>query len=214
MKNISRHKDENEVSEEASLRFGDVPVGELNELSLNILDIAENSVAAGATRIEIELQETEETLSVTVSDNGCGMTADELKMVTDPSFTTRLTRQKGLGVPLFKLAAEKTGGEFYITSRSRSEFLREHGTVTGAIFRKDSIHFVPLGDIVAAVRALITGNDEIDFLFTHEITTEHRKASVKLDTAELRSRLGDVSAFDPDILIMIGNYLTEQYKTE
>lgn len=185
-----------------------------NELSLNILDIAENSVTAGATRVVIELKETEKTLSVTVSDNGCGMTADELEKVTDPTFTTRMTRSGGFGVPLFKFAAERTGGEFYITSKSRNEHPQDHGTVTGALFYKDSIDFTPLGDISATVRALITGNDGIDFLFTHEIMTEDRKASVKLDTAELRSLLGGVSAFDPDILIVIGNYLTEQYKTE
>lgn len=198
------------MSDESTLN---VSIGELNELSLNILDIAENSVAAGATHITIELKETEKILSVAVSDNGCGMTAHELEKVADPTFTTRNTRRVGLGVPLFKLAAEKTGGEFYITSKSQVEYPQDHGTVIGAMFRKDSVYSVPLGDMTSTIRALITGNDGIDFSFTHEITTEKRKVSVKLDTAELRSLLGDVSTFDSDILIMIGNYLNEQYKT-
>ena len=56
----------------------------MKELSLNILDIAENSVKAGATLVQILLAETSDTLTLTVADNGCGMTPEVLRGVTDP----------------------------------------------------------------------------------------------------------------------------------
>ena len=88
----------------------------MKELSLNILDIAENSVKAKATLTEILIDENENVLTITIRDNGCGMKEDFLRNVSDPFTTTRTTRKVGLGIPLFKLAAENTGGSFYITS--------------------------------------------------------------------------------------------------
>ena len=67
----------------------------MKELSLNILDIAENSVRAGALLIEISVIETEDTLKLTVKDDGCGMTEEILRNVTDPFCTTRTTRKVG-----------------------------------------------------------------------------------------------------------------------
>ena len=77
----------------------------MKELSLNILDIAQNSVKAGADRIDIILTEDDTTFSIEIRDNGCGMKKDFLESVTDPFTTTRTTRKVGLGIPLFKLAA-------------------------------------------------------------------------------------------------------------
>ena len=93
----------------------------MKELSLNILDVAENSVKADATLIQIELKETTEELCLTIKDNGCGMTQDVVKGVIDPFYTTRTTRKVGLGIPLLKMAAEQTGGKLSICSRHISE---------------------------------------------------------------------------------------------
>ncbi|MBO4794451.1 MAG: sensor histidine kinase, partial [Clostridia bacterium] len=82
----------------------------MKELSLNILDIVQNSLTAGASHIEIDLAETDETLRITVTDDGCGMDENTVRNVTDPFYTTRKTRSVGLGIPFFKLAAEQTGG--------------------------------------------------------------------------------------------------------
>ena len=84
----------------------------MRELSLNILDIAQNSIAAGASLTTIEVAEDTAKceLTITVSDNGCGMTAEQVANVLDPFYTTRTTRKVGMGIPLFKLAAEQTGG--------------------------------------------------------------------------------------------------------
>lgn len=90
----------------------------MRELSLNVLDIAQNSVRAEASLIKIELTESTKTneLEISISDNGKGMTAEQLQSVRDPFFTTRTTRKVGMGIPLFKMAAEMTGGSFSIDS--------------------------------------------------------------------------------------------------
>ena len=88
------------------------------EISLNILDIAENSVRANASliRITVSVQPKEDTLTIIIGDDGCGMTPEQVSRVQDPFFTTSTTRKVGLGVPFFKQAVESTGGSFQIDS--------------------------------------------------------------------------------------------------
>ena len=98
----------------------------MKELSLNILDVAKNSVKAEATLIGIELIETETTLLLRIRDNGYGMEPDFLTRVLDPFSTTRTTRKVGLGLPLLKLAAEQTGGTLSIASVPKSASMRSN----------------------------------------------------------------------------------------
>ena len=180
----------------------------MKELSLNILDIAENSVKAGATLTEITLDENDCTLTLKIKDDGCGMTEETLKTVTDPFYTTRTTRKVGMGIPLLKLEAELTGGGLEITSKHISEYPEEHGTVVTATFYKNHIDCTPLGDVVASITTLIQGHPDTDFLFTHK--TEERE--VALDTRELREVLGeDVPLNTYDVIKWIEDYLKEQY---
>lgn len=180
----------------------------MKELSLNVLDITENSVKAGATLISIEICESAENLTLSVSDNGCGMKEEILRGVMDPFYTTRTTRKVGLGIPLLKLAAEQTGGYVTITSRHESEYPDSHGTTTTAFFFKNHIDFIPMGDIVSTVTTLIQGSPEIDFTFRH--TLEDRE--IFLDTRQMREILGaEVPLNDPEILRWITQYLKEQY---
>ncbi len=179
----------------------------MKELSLNILDIAENSVRAGAKLITITIDEDDETLKVTISDDGCGMTEEVLRNVTDPFCTTRTTRKVGLGIPLLKLEAEQTGGNVTITSRHESVYPDSHGTTTAALFYKNHIDMTPLGDITATVVTLIQCNPQLDFLFTHNMTDK----TVSLDTRELREVLGDVPLNTADVIMWIKDNLLEQY---
>ena len=112
----------------------------MRELSLNILDIAQNSISAGASLITIEVNENtvEKTLLIGIYDNGCGMSEEQVKSVIDPFFTTRTTRKVGMGIPLLKMAAELTGGQVVIASKHIGEFPNEHGTVVKATFSKKS----------------------------------------------------------------------------
>ena len=90
----------------------------MRELSLKVLDIAQNSITANASLITVEVIEDTvlHTLSIDIIDNGKGMSEEQLLSVRDPFFTTRTTRKVGMGIPLFKLAAEQTGGRFSINS--------------------------------------------------------------------------------------------------
>ncbi len=179
----------------------------MKELSLNILDIAENSVRANATLIKIAIVEDSETLRVTVADDGCGMTPEILENVTNPFCTTRTTRKVGLGIPLLKLQAEQTGGSVTIVSRHEGTFPDTHGTETAALFYKNHIDMTPLGDIIATVVTLIQCNPHLDFLFTHMTVN----GEVRLDTRELREILGDVPLNTVDVIMWIKENLTEQY---
>lgn len=179
----------------------------MKELSLNILDIAENSLKAGAALTEILIFEDEQHLRLTIRDNGCGMKEEVLKGVTDPFYTTRTTRKVGMGLPLLKLEAEQTGGTFEITSKHEAKFPCDHGTTVTAQFNKDHIDFTPLGDTVSTVLTLIQGHEDRDFLFEHRF----KNRAVRLDTRELREQLGDVPLGTYEVLAWIKAYLNEQY---
>ncbi|MBQ3100979.1 MAG: sensor histidine kinase [Clostridia bacterium] len=174
----------------------------MKELSLNILDITKNSVKAEAKNISIILTEDESgLLTLTITDDGCGMSADVLKRVTDPFCTSRTTRKVGLGIPLLKMASEQTGGSVEIDSALGV------GTTVQATFDTKHIDFTPLGDIVSTVTILIMGSPEIDFVFKHKTPEKE----VNLDTKELRQVLGEVPLSSPEVIAWIGDFLTEQY---
>ena len=179
----------------------------MKELSLNILDIAQNSVKAGADTVEISLTEKGNLLTISISDNGCGMKKDFLEAVTNPFTTTRTTRKVGLGIPLFKLAAQQTGGDLTISSRHKDEYPDSHGTTTSATFYTDHLDFTPLGDVVSTVTVLIQGQPHIRWIFTHS----KDGGEVSLDTAQLREILGDVPLDTYEVIVWIGEFLKEQY---
>lgn len=180
----------------------------MKELSLNILDVAENSVKAGAELTKIIIDETNEELSLEIIDNGCGMSEETVRMVTDPFYTTRTTRSVGLGVPLLKLAAEQTGGTFLIASKPEGQYPDTHGTQVKARFIKNHLDFTPLGDIISTVTTLIQGHPDTDFLFSHSVSG---KTVATLDTREIRQILGDVSLSEYEVIKWIEEYLKEQY---
>ena len=175
----------------------------MRELSLNVMDVAQNSVRAEASLITIDVSESDknDNLTISISDNGCGMTEEQVKQTIDPFFTTRTTRKVGLGVPLFKMSAEQTGGSFSIESEVGK------GTVTTASYVKSHVDMTPLGDINSTVEILIRCNPNIDFVFNHSTDI----GSFTLDTRELREVLGDdVSLDTPDVLEWINALLEEQ----
>lgn len=175
----------------------------MKELSLNILDITENSVKAGATFTKIVLTETSDLLTMCISDNGCGMSAEVLKNVTDPFYTTRTTRKVGMGIPLLKEAATSTGGDFEITSAQNEN----HGTSVYASFNKKHIDFTPLGNVTETVVTLIQCHPNTDFDFRHTF----KDKCVTLDTRQLREQLGDVPLNEYEVIKWVREYLSEQY---
>ena len=179
----------------------------MKELSLNILDVTKNSVTAGAGRIDITLElSLDGWLRFSVKDDGCGMSEEVQRRVTDPFYTTRTTRKVGMGLPLLKLAAEQTGGEMKITSSTEKG---KSGTLLEATFDTKSIDFMPVGDIVSTVCILISGSPEVQFVF-RDTTPD---GTVAIDTSELKAVLGDeISLAEPEVVAWMRDYLKGQYE--
>lgn len=173
----------------------------MTEISLHILEAAENSARADASLISILVWvDTEnDRLTTVIADDGCGMTKDEVTKVTDPFFTTRKTRQVGLGIPFLKYAAECTGGEFSVQSKP------EQGTSVTAVFLLSHIDCMPLGDINGTIETLITCHPDKDFLYTYR----YNNSSFELDTRNFRKILGDIPFDEPEIYSFIKEYLRE-----
>lgn len=180
----------------------------MKELSLNILDITENSVKAKASLIGIDLCQKGSLLTLTITDNGCGMDEETLRRVTDPFYTTRTTRSVGMGLSLLKLASEQTGGELLVYSKSEKDFPQEHGTKVVATLYTDHIDCAPLGDIISSLVTLIHGSPDIDFCYTHSKDGK----TVELDTRVLRETLGEVPLNNFEVLQWIEEFLKEQYE--
>lgn len=172
----------------------------MRELSLNVMDVAQNSVVAGATLTTIRVVEQGSHLQIEIRDNGKGMTEEQVEKVVDPFFTTRTTRKVGLGIPLFKMQAEMTGGGLTITSKPGE------GTDVVATFDMSHVDMIPIGDMESTILLLITCNPDSDFVYYRS----HDDLSFTLDTRELREVLGeDVPLNTPDVTAWIKEFLQE-----
>lgn len=173
----------------------------MRELSLNVLDIAQNSIVAGATLIQLIVNEntTEDRLTLVIADNGRGMTEEQLQQVRDPFYTTRTTRKVGMGVPLFRMAAEMAGGGLNIHSAIGQ------GTTVTATFALTHIDRMPLGDMAGTVSTLIRLNPDLDFVYRHEVDGQF----FELDTRDLREVLDDVPLSEPDVMEWIDGNIAE-----
>ncbi len=147
------------------------------ELSLNVLDLAVNSITAGASLVIIEVDENtvSSTLTVAVSDNGCGMSKENASCLTDPFFSSKANSKVGLGVPLFYQRAILTGGCFELKTEIGK------GTKITAQFNTNSVDFVPLGDMASLLAILVVSNRNTDFVYKQ---SKDRKMFV-FDTREL-----------------------------
>ncbi len=172
----------------------------MRELALHLLDIAENGVNAGATRIVIEVAEDLRTdrLQLAVEDNGRGMDEDLLKRVIDPFTTSRTTRKVGLGIPMLKLAAEMCGGGVEIKS------MPGVGTRLTADFQRSHIDRMPLGDVAGTMLTLMVGWPQINWVLKYRIND----SEFEFDDAPIKQELGDVPLSEPTIL----TYLRESLR--
>jgi hypothetical protein len=172
----------------------------MEDLSLHILDLVENSTAADATLIAIRIVENtrKDRLVITIKDNGRGMDPKMLAGVRDPFVTTRTTRRVGLGLPLLEQATRDAEGAFEVHSEPG------RGTEVTASFRRSHIDRKPLGDMAATVVALILGNPDIDLCYEHDVDGEE----TGIDTREIKEQLGDVPINHPDVLALIKQLLT------
>lgn len=175
----------------------------MRELSLNILDIAENSLKAKATLVEIDIIVENNTLTIVIKDNGCGMTEEFLAKVTDPYTTTRTTRKVGLGIPLIKMEAEMAGGSFDIQSQLGV------GTTVTTTFAVDHIDRPPLGDVGETIMTLLTelGNTRIVYRYNAN------GQGFDFDTLELQQQLEGIPLDTPEILQFVKQLINENMNT-
>jgi hypothetical protein len=176
----------------------------LEDLSFHILDIVENGIEAGATSINIFIEEDikEDILTMTVEDNGQGMEGYLIKNAFDPFVTTRKTRRVGLGLPLLYESARIAGGDVRIESEPG------RGTKVTATFQHSHIDRKPLGNIAQTLLTLIAGNPQIEFRYEHKRDGQ----SFVLDTSMIKKELGDIPINNPEVIRFIKEYIDEGLK--
>jgi len=177
----------------------------LRELSLHILDIAENGITAGADCIQILINEargSQDLLTIVIADNGRGMPAEKLRKPTDPFITTRTTRRVGLGLSLLAAAADRCEGKLEIETESG------RGTRVEATFRYSHIDRAPVGDMAATITTLIMGNPQVDFVYTHIVDSE----DFVLDTRDLKDGSQDQSLTDPVLIFHLTQSIRDALK--
>ena len=178
----------------------------MREIALHLLDIAENSVAAESQNISIHVHEdySHDRLSVCVIDDGRGMDAATAQQVQDPFYTTRTTRNVGLGIPLLRLAAEMADGNFSLQSDIGK------GTWVEADFRHSHIDRMPLGDLSSTFLTLLIGHPQIEWTFLYRVTAENKQSRDFLfESAELKRELGDISLTEPEVLTFLRGLFEE-----
>lgn len=176
----------------------------MRELSLHLLDIAENSIAAEAKRINISVNEDSrlDLLQMSVEDNGCGMSAEMVSRVVDPFTTTRTTRKVGLGIPLLKAAAEACNGFLKIESEIGT------GTRLNVQFQRSHIDRMPIGDLVTTILNLVVTNPQINWIFQYG----YNENNFVFDDEAIKKELGEVPLTEPEILICMKEMLVSGIK--
>ena len=173
----------------------------MQDLSLHILDIAENGINADADLVRITVEEDirADRLAITIEDNGRGMEPEFLLRVLDPFVTTSANRNGGLGLSLLQESAKKAEGDIIIDS------VPGMGTKVLAFMKHGHIDRKPLGNLTETMITLIQGNPEVDFVYVH------RRNSVEywFDTRELRSALEEIPINQPDVVTLIHNNFRE-----
>jgi len=173
----------------------------LRDISLHILDIMQNSTAAKASQITVNLDAMtcKDSLRVVIEDNGCGMEEELLEKVTSPFSTTRKTRKVGLGIPLFKASAERSGGSFEIKSQ------KGVGTVVTAEFGIGHIDRPPLGDLSGVIADMAAANPSVEIV----LKLSHRERQFVFNSREVSRILGDVPLTELAVINWMREYIDE-----
>ena len=174
----------------------------MRELADNIMDIAQNSISAGAslTEVHIRVSHQEDRITFVFKDDGCGMSEEMVQTVLEPFTTSRKTRKVGLGLPLLKQTAEMTGGEIGITSAVGV------GTEVTASFGLGHIDRPPMGDVAGAWFSLVVMNPETDFLFTYDYDGQ----SFTFDTRIIRETVAPIPLNQMEVSAWIKECLTTE----
>ncbi len=173
----------------------------MNDLSLHIIDIIQNSLSAGAFLIRLTVDENikEDKLTIIIEDNGKGMTQEQVSKLTDPFFTSRTTRRVGMGIPLFKQSANQCGGDLKVES------VLGKGTIITAWFRYSNIDCPPLGDVANAFILMLSANPDHHFILKYI----YNGSEYIFDSEEVKEVLGDIPFNDASIIRVLTEMIRE-----
>jgi len=173
----------------------------MRDLSLHILDVAENSIEARASRVEIKLEENRDLglLVLEISDDGVGMDEEMVKRALDPFVTTKTQRRFGLGLPLLDQAAKAANGRLTLESKPGQ------GTRVRAVFELGHVDLKPLGDIAQTLVTLIMGHPEVDIIYHHKAG----RSKYSLDTREIKAQLAGIPIGSPEVIAALRKNIQE-----
>ncbi len=175
----------------------------MRELSLHVLDLVQNAVEAGASRVELEITEDPDAdrLSIMISDNGRGMEDEQKQKVTDPFYTSRTTRRIGLGIPLIQMSTQRCEGSLKIASEPGA------GTRIEAVYRYSHWDRPPLGNMVETLKSILVGNPGFDLNYLHRFA----KREFRLEAVQIWEALDGVPLTQPEVLQWLQAYLEENF---
>lgn len=173
----------------------------MEDLSLHILDIVENAIAAKAKKIDVLIREelNEDRLVIEIIDDGIGMDEKVRERAIDPFFTTRTSRRVGLGLSLMAQAAREAGGMFRIESELGK------GTKVTATFQYSHIDRKPLGSMIETMTTLLLGNPELDISYSHR----KEGKTYTLSSQALKERFKNQPLAGPDVIQWLKRHLKE-----
>lgn len=175
----------------------------MRELSLHVLDLVQNAVEAGASRVELEITEdlAADRLIIMINDNGRGMGNETRQKVTDPFYTSRTTRRIGLGIPLIQMSTQRCDGTLGIVSEPGV------GTRIEAVYRYSHWDRPPLGNMVETLKSILVGNPGFDFSYLHRVA----QREFRLEAAQIWEALDGLPLTQPDVLQWLQAYLEENF---
>lgn len=176
----------------------------MENLSMHILDIAQNSIRANAKNIWIQYIDSKmnNVVSLEIKDDGCGMDEEMIENVQNPFFTTRTTRRIGLGIPFLKELAEQCEGSFELESKVNE------GTRIKCVMKKDHWDVPPRGNVGDAIVLSIMMNEDIHVRFDYK----DDEKCFYFDSFEIKEILGDVSIQEAEISSWCKTYINESIK--
>jgi anti-sigma regulatory factor (Ser/Thr protein kinase) len=177
----------------------------LQDLSLHVLDIVENSITAGANKVKITVSENnkDDKLILEIQDNGTGINKEKLANVTDPFYTTKESKNIGLGLAMLAQAAKQSNGNLEISSR------KGQGTIITATFMYSHIDRKPIGNMTETLITLIMSKGmDIDLIYEHH----KNDRNFIFDTEEIKKELRDVPINDPEVIEFLKENLTQHFK--
>jgi len=154
----------------------------LRELSLHVLDLIENALTAGATVIEVSVEQDSgrDRLEIGVEDNGPGLRVPG-EQAANPFFTTKPGKKTGLGLSLLRFRCEQAGGGMEIGRSALG------GVAVRARMGLRHVDRSPLGDLAATMSTVVSTSEGLDL-----------RLALRADGRAWRMELGEVARELPE----------------